>query len=125
MFVSQGIKAMHSIIAFFGFENELVYYNEVIAHTRKIMQHRPVVLTGHSLGGGIANIVGSFVHRPSIAFSAPGIRQSRAKFCLTFRLTNGTLGLEAMPASAHFVRAIGRDTVQVCLRDRDIYHRYA
>jgi len=38
------------------------------------------VLTGHSLGGGLARIVAAIEHLPNIAFSPPGVAQSYYKF---------------------------------------------
>jgi hypothetical protein len=34
------------------------------------------MVTGHSLGGGLANIIGSHLGIPSVAFSAPGLGYS-------------------------------------------------
>merc|ERR1712093_586559 len=42
-----------------------------------------VVLTGHSLGGGVASILGARMGIATIAFDAPGLLISRNKFDLT------------------------------------------
>ena len=39
-----------------------------------------VLLTGHSLGGGLAGMVGAFTGTPSVAYSSPGLGLSYRKF---------------------------------------------
>lgn len=43
------------------------------------------VVTGHSLGGGLAGIVGAKLELPSVAFSPPGLKFSRLKHRLRLR----------------------------------------
>ena len=59
----------------------LSFLRAVQSINQSISDHRfqEIVIVGHSLGGGIARIAGSVLGRPSIAFSPPGVRQSRAK----------------------------------------------
>lgn len=42
-------------------------------------------MTGHSLGGGLAGIVGAKLKLPSVAFSPPGLKFSRLKHGLRLR----------------------------------------
>lgn len=55
----------------FGFETHHGYYRELIRHVVSIPS-KHVVLTGHSLGGGIAHIAGAITKHRSITFSPPG-----------------------------------------------------
>lgn len=48
-----------------------LWYRDLIAHINSI-KDRNVVVTGHSLGGGIAHIAGAFTRRISVTFSPPG-----------------------------------------------------
>jgi predicted esterase YcpF (UPF0227 family) len=67
-----------------------LYYTVQCMHTthRPLLEYvrvlgiegRQVTITGHSLGGGLARIVGSLAQLPSITFSPPGIAQSYRKF---------------------------------------------
>jgi hypothetical protein len=55
------------------------YYQDLDEYVRKEQQKRKIILTGHSLGGGIANIVGARRRIETIAFSAPGTIYNRFK----------------------------------------------
>lgn len=64
------------------------YYDTLFDYTDRVYQRcNPtngtklcdIVLTGHSLGGGIAKIVGSRLGVPAITFSSPGVYYSQAK----------------------------------------------
>eukprot|EP00466_Bigelowiella_natans_P000686 jgi/Bigna1/66596/fgenesh1_pg.1_\ len=58
-------------------------------------QQQPVIFTGHSLGGGIAAILGAKTHRAeSLGFSSPGAAYQSAKFGFSLRdlrLTSTTI----------------------------------
>jgi lipase ATG15 len=72
------IELYSEIVALFGLEHEFWYYNELLEYIEGI-QDRQVVLTGHSMGGGIARFVGSITGKTSITFSPPGFVQSYSK----------------------------------------------
>ncbi|KAI9221497.1 hypothetical protein BC828DRAFT_397412 [Blastocladiella britannica] len=55
--------------------SSLLYYQEVDRHVRDLVQNgnRSVIITGHSLGGGVAQIVGARQGVPALALSSPGL----------------------------------------------------
>jgi len=56
------------------------YFTEVHDYVEEAKQKRTLLLTGHSLGGSIAKVVGARMHIPSITYCAPGTVYSRRKF---------------------------------------------
>ena len=50
---------------------------------------RQVIITGHSLGGGLARIVGALTSIPSVTFSPPGLELSHRKYAVLNK--DGTL----------------------------------
>ncbi|CAH0476331.1 unnamed protein product [Peronospora belbahrii] len=57
-------------------------YSELLDHVhvvRKRVGDR-LVLTGHSLGGAMAAMVGAKTHTPAVSFSGPGLLYSRGRF---------------------------------------------
>ncbi len=66
------------------FGHECDYYVPIIKYVKKVKEDgRNVVVTGHSLGGGLARIISSQELVTSICFSPPGIAQSYRKFHLS------------------------------------------
>lgn len=62
------------------------YYTDVINLVRGLQEEKPkslIVVTGHSLGGGVAVIAGARLRVPAIAFSGPNAMLSRLKFQLS------------------------------------------
>ncbi|KAI8911856.1 hypothetical protein EDD86DRAFT_203493 [Gorgonomyces haynaldii] len=56
------------------FSDSLRYWSEVATRVQDLQaRNRSVILTGHSLGGAIAGIVGAKYNVPAFGFSAPGI----------------------------------------------------
>ena len=51
-----------------------------IEFTKRVMQERRVVLTGHSLGAAVANVVAASTDLRSVAFSPPGVVWSAKNF---------------------------------------------
>lgn len=72
------IELYSELISLFGLRHESWYYHELLAYVSSI-DDREVVLTGHSMGGGIARLVGSILRKPSVTFSPPGFVQSYSK----------------------------------------------
>ncbi|OQR80755.1 transmembrane protein [Achlya hypogyna] len=72
------IELYHEMMSLFGLSHEYWYYHE-LRHYVQSIQDRDVILTGHSLGGGIARVVGSILGKPSVSFSPPGSVQTYSK----------------------------------------------
>lgn len=72
------IELYSEMISLFGLQHGSWYYHELLDYTTAITD-RNVILTGHSMGGGIARLVGSIVGKPSVTFSPPGVVQSYSK----------------------------------------------
>ena len=83
------IQILHESNNFFGLVGEAEYYQPLVQKVRAIArgsrrgrdgaEHR-VVLTGHSLGGGLSRIVGALTRLPSVSFGPPGIALSHTKY---------------------------------------------
>ena len=76
------IELFNEVIALFGLQHESWYYHELLEYVASI-EDRDVVLTGHSMGGGIARLVGSIAGKTSVTFSPPGFVQSYSKLVHT------------------------------------------
>ncbi|TDH68195.1 hypothetical protein CCR75_003233 [Bremia lactucae] len=72
------IELYSEMIGLFGLQHEFWYYHELLDYVTS-RTNRKVVLTGHSMGGGIARLVGSIVGATSVTFSPPGFVQSYSK----------------------------------------------
>ncbi|ETV87690.1 hypothetical protein, variant 2 [Aphanomyces astaci] len=70
------IELYHEMATMFGLTHEYWYYHELLQYVKSI-HDRNVILTGHSLGGAIARVVGSVLGKPSVSFSPPGIEIRR------------------------------------------------
>lgn len=64
------------------------YYNDVVSYVLTISYHRRVVVTGHSLGGGISKISSALTGVPVVAISAPGIGLSSRAFGVSVEALN-------------------------------------
>lgn len=79
------------------------YYNQVENYLYDVLdistynaQGFQIFLTGHSLGGGVSEIVGARLQIPSITFSSPGVVMSRHKFDISLEDIN-TYTLNIVP----------------------------
>lgn len=55
------------------------YYSPLVDYIDTIDDDHHLVITGHSLGGGLAHIIGGFTNHASVAFSPPGVVEIRRK----------------------------------------------
>jgi cephalosporin-C deacetylase-like acetyl esterase len=89
------IQILHESNSFFGLVGEAEYYQpllervKAISETTSLQQQQQeknkrtdVILTGHSLGGGLSRIVAALAHLPSVSFAPPGIALSHRKFSI-------------------------------------------
>ena len=53
--------------------NPDTFYMPIVRQVRELAQRRSVVVTGHSLGGGVSGIVAAVAKVPGVAFSGPGV----------------------------------------------------
>lgn len=72
------IELYSEMMTLFGLQHDSWYYHELLDYVTAITD-RNVILTGHSMGGGIARLVGSIIGKPSVTFSPPGVVQSYSK----------------------------------------------
>ena len=82
--VTNLVELINFFQRFFVLETtDLDYYETVTRYAYKIRKENPgwkIAVTGHSLGGGIATIVGSTLGINAMAFSPPGLVRSRKHF---------------------------------------------
>lgn len=83
--ISTIIQVLHESNSFFGLVGEAEYYQPLVERVRVISNSSlndktDVILTGHSLGGGLSRIVAALTHLPSVSFAPPGIALSHRKF---------------------------------------------
>lgn len=75
------IQGIHDLLDAIGVPDDRWSYNELVDHILEVPRehYSQVVLTGHSLGGGMATVVAAITHVPVIAINPPGIYTSIAK----------------------------------------------
>lgn len=74
-------------------------FDSLLEHVKLLARtNNDVIITGHSLGGGISHVVAALTHIPSIAFSPPGILEAHRKF------SNGAHRLHAREAYHQSIR---------------------
>eukprot|EP01134_Creolimax_fragrantissima_P007952 CFRG7952T1 len=84
------VENLFEWLSLVGLNNNHWYYHKLIDHVQNIARIHPdrsIVITGHSLGGGLARIAGYLSGRSSLTFSAPGIAHTYRKVRLQ---TNGS-----------------------------------
>lgn len=86
------IRGVHGMLKRLAVQDDQWHYSEILDHVRKIPYDREVVLTGHSLGGGIALVVGALTGRLAVAIQPPGVYHSLAKHQLQQRREHARRG---------------------------------
>jgi len=79
--VEMVITGIHDFLGSLGMPNDSWSYTELVNCISKIPrdQYEDIVLTGHSLGGGMATVVAALIHLPVVSITPPGIYWSIAK----------------------------------------------
>jgi len=73
------IGEVHKFLGALAIQDNEWHYHEILNHVRQIPRERNVVVTGHSLGGGMALVIGAMTDRLSVAINPPGVYHSMAK----------------------------------------------
>lgn len=73
------IGGIHRILRSMSVSDDQWHYRAILDHVRKIPAEKNVVITGHSLGGGISLVVGALTGRLAVAIQPPGVYHSLAK----------------------------------------------
>jgi len=73
------IGGIHGILKRMALQDDQWQYREILEHVQALPEDREVVVTGHSLGGGIALIIGALTGRLAVAIQPPGVYHSLAK----------------------------------------------
>lgn len=80
------IEWLYELNSFFGLHEEPEYYKPLVERVVELSQSgKKVMITGHSLGGGLARIVGALTELPSVSFSPPGLAMSHRKYSVTHK----------------------------------------
>ncbi len=92
------IEWLYEFNSFFGLQGEAEYYGKLTTRVLEITNvegtdGHDVFITGHSLGGGLARIVGTLTGQGSVSFSPPGLGLSYRKYQLPE--TRGNSGHQA------------------------------
>uniref|UniRef100_A0A7S4RPF0 Fungal lipase-type domain-containing protein n=1 Tax=Alexandrium monilatum TaxID=311494 RepID=A0A7S4RPF0_9DINO len=126
--IAEFVKWVHRLQGLFQTKQTLDYFGplesaitEQLARKNRAEGWRFLV-TGHSLGGGLAGIVGAHLQLPAIAFSPPGLMWSRMKFVgsLTDAARKAERELDSLGAADGIVRtpsSDGKGQKHVRLRD--------
>jgi len=73
------IGGIHSILKSMDVQDDQWHYRVILEHVKRMPADREVVITGHSLGGGIALVIGALAGRLAVAMQPPGVYHSLAK----------------------------------------------
>lgn len=73
------IGGIHKILRWLAIQDDRWHYVEILNHVCHLPADREVVIVGHSLGGGIALVVGALSGRHAVAIQPPGLYHALAK----------------------------------------------
>ena len=78
------LDTFHALLDSMGLADPEYKYKRLVRYIQNVIlprlpKHHELVLTGHSLGGGIAHITAALLNLPVVAFRPPGAYQSLAK----------------------------------------------
>ena len=82
--IAMVLDTFHALLDTLGLPDPDYKYKRLVRHVEEVIKPRlpaghELVLTGHSLGGGLAHITAALLNTPVVAFSPPGAYQSLAK----------------------------------------------
>ena len=82
--IRQVLDTFHALLDVLGVPDPEYKYESLVRYIKDVIMpqmppHHELVLTGHSLGGGIAHITAALLNLPVVAFSPPGAYQSISK----------------------------------------------
>jgi len=79
--VEMVVVGIHDFLGALGMPDDSWSYMELVRHISTIPRdnYAQIVLTGHSLGGGMATVVAALTHLPVISITPPGIYWTLAK----------------------------------------------
>ncbi len=81
---SSVIEWLYEFNSFFGLQGEAEYYRPLTDKIYSLQANgENIIVTGHSLGGGLARLVGALTNIQSVTFAPPGIRMSYRKYSTT------------------------------------------
>merc|ERR1739848_466797 len=112
------IAALSVVEGMFEYSNhdgsERHYHVAIVERVRELEQQqgRRVSLAGHSLGGGLAKVVGALTKRPAVSLSGPGLAESVAKLGHIDNQLLNSLVVNVYP-TGDLVPAIGRQAGMV------------
>jgi len=73
------IGGIHYVLRWLSLHDDMWQYQEILDHVMAIPPERDVVITGHSMGGGIALFVGTLSGRHAVGIHPPGLYHTLAK----------------------------------------------
>jgi hypothetical protein len=73
------IGSIFKFLKLLEMQDDQWHYQDILDHVRHLPADREVVMTGHSLGGGIALVVGALTGHQAVAIQPPGLWHALAK----------------------------------------------
>ena len=95
------------------------YLDFLAEFKRAYRRDEQVVIVGHSMGGGVASIVGFLSHHPVVAFNSPGVYHSLAKHA---QLHDDLQQTGAAPASTHNKNTASEESPEEVSEGQSLHH---